>query len=116
MLNNFRSVPTSESKDETHENTLSWSKSLNSMFGIPKRNCTPEEILETIRALTESKQPRFGRFQPKALTLDEIREYAEIRNVQNATPKAVRECLIVLYREGRILHRAIDDNHRFLIK
>lgn len=116
----FRSVPKPQEKAtgqvETHNNALSWAKPLNAMFQVPKRDCTPAAILETMRNLTEMKQPQYGSFTRKALSLDEITEHAQIRNVQNATPIAVRKCLIVLYRKKAIRHRAIGGTHRFLIE
>ena len=116
VYRNVPKPPETINADETHENVLSWSRPLNEMFDVPKRDCTPAEILATMGSLTEMKQPRFGKKAVKALSLDEIREHAEIRNVQDCTAKRVRECLIVLYREGKILHRSIADVHRFMIK
>lgn len=100
---------------DTHSNALSWAKPFNEMFGVPKRDCTPAAILETMQSLTEMKQSRYGSFQRKALSLEDITEHAKIRNI-DCTPSAVRKCLIVLYRKKAILHRAIADNHRFLVK
>ena len=116
----FRSIPKPPEKAtgqiETHNNALSWAKPFNEMFSVPKRDCTPAAILETMRNLTEMKQARYGEFKRKPLSLDEICDHALIRNIQDATPQAVRKCLIVLYRKKAIRHQAIGESHRFLIE
>lgn len=96
-----------------HDNELTWAHIFNDMFSVPQRDCTPAAILDTMHALTEMLSPR--RRERKALTLDDIVHHARIRNV-DCTPDRVLSCLRTLYRERKIRHRCIADNHRFLIE
>ena len=95
------------------QNDLTWSSVLNDMFQVPSRECTPAAVLATMHALTEMLSPK--RRQRKALTLDEISHHAKIRNV-DCTPEKVLSCLRTLYREKKIRHRSIGENHRFLVE
>lgn len=97
--------------EKQHE--LVWSHIFNEMFQRPKRDCTPAAILETMHALTEMLSPR--RKARKALTLDDITHHAKIRNV-DCTPDSILACLRTLYRDKKIRHRCIADQHRFLIE
>ena len=94
-------------------NDLMWSSVLNDMFKVPPRECTPAAVLATMHALTEMLSPK--RRQRKALTLDDIVHHAKIRNV-DCTPDSVLSCLRTLYREKKIRHQRIADNHRFLVE
>ena len=78
------------------ENELVWSNIFNDMFSVPKRDCTPAAILETMHALTDLLSPK--RKSRKALTLDDITHHAKIRNIQ-CTDAEVLDCLRTLYRE-----------------
>lgn len=95
------------------QNDLTWSNVLNDMFQVPPRDCTPAAILATMHALTEMLSPK--RRQRKALTLEDITHHAKIRNV-DCTPEQVLSCLRTLYREKKIRHQRIANNHRFLIE
>ena len=97
--------------EKQHE--LVWSNILNDMFEVPKQDCTPDAVLQTMHALTEMLSPK--RRQRKALTLDDIVHHAKIRNV-DCTPDSVLSCLRTLYRERKIRHQRIADNHRFLVE
>lgn len=96
-----------------YDNELVWANIFQDMFHVPKQDCTPETILDTMHALTEMLSPR--RKARKALTLDDIAHHARIRNI-NCTDAEVLSCLRTLYRQKKIRHQRIADNHRFLIE
>ena len=98
------------------QNDLTWSSVFNDMFQVPKQDCTPDAVLQTMHALTEIRTRTNERKRTrKALTLDDIVHHAKIRNV-DCTPDSVLACLRTLYRERKIRHRVIADNHRFLVE
>ena len=78
------------------KNDFTWSSVLNDMFQVPKRDCTPLAILETMKALTI----RNG----KPLTLDDITHHAKIRNI-TCTDAEVLAALRILWKQGKIRHR-----------